>query len=453
MRNRKRPVERILVAKVDQNAIATGAVFNDAGVCQLNDGQIAVVAPTTTGGSTDLTDAASTVTDAYAYTGSVVGPGTSGPTIQFFQGTPYSGSPQTGDPTKRTHEKSEIIYGKGVVSADTQQYVVPNYDAIIIGDETGNSQIGGTSGTIEDETEYALRVNLRGIMKDYENTQHGRDSFIARYTTPDYTALGTVDPRDHLIQNLVNEINTNYSKMLGKGRYEVVAFAVNTDGTASAGVLVSALDNLAGAVATGYGFSTDAETKSGYANSVWGNTFVQVAADTDNDVDTSSKIVPIDLATAGDGSTAKANAIMIVGIDRDFAYEDRIEETKTRLEVDALEGFDTTTVGNYRTPYSEGQGTPRFWKQYIKDTFNQRKYSQARGGNFYPIIETSTYIDDDEAYNVFTFVHNTTAQIGPADFSVSPHKTIILVPKAATTLDGDLDSIVTNWFGSTPALS
>ena len=69
----------------------------------------------------------------------------------------------------------------------------------------------GQTGTInaDDNTEYSINIAYHGQVQDTENSMHGYATTTVNYTSPNYTALGLTDDLDHLIQNLVYQVNRN----------------------------------------------------------------------------------------------------------------------------------------------------------------------------------------------------------------------------------------------------
>lgn len=437
----KRSVERMLFATGNATVLADGstALVSSTGACNLSSGQLGVF--DSGGYGTNAANTAINTGDTFAES----------PRIIIAQGTPYSATPGAtafAGFFRDVYEKSHEIIGRNVKWFTGQAYVAPELDAWAIGADSGATD---AIGTPLDETEYGVRITFRGRQRDEMNDIKMRDSIYVSYTTPDYTTLGTTNPLDHLIQHLVYELNRNSRNIItngNRGNLPFVAFAVNTGsvGTFSGTgeVLFSALDSLDGGVATGYGFSTDAETAAAHNNSQMGAAFVSLIADTDSDFDTDSEVVPISLATAGTNAIG-ANAIAIIALDEEQAFIEKSKHTKVRLEV-SLDGGFLSTVGVYNTGgMDEGQGVPRVIQIFYEDTAGQRKYSQNREA--YPVITPADYIVDTEIYDTYVI-----ESWDPYTQLVSPtvtetQRTYIFVPSGDTTTKNSLEAVLNAYFG------
>lgn len=432
----KRSVERMLFATGNAAVLADGstAFVSSTGACNLSSGQLGVF--DAGGYGTNSANTAINTGDTF----------TESPRIFIGQGTPYSASPGAtafAGFFRDVYEKSHEIIGKNVRVFTGQAYVAPELDAWAIGAD--NAAVDAI-GTPLDETEYGIRITFRGTGRDEAFGTYKRDTLYVSYVTPDYTTLGTTNPLDHMIQHLVYELNRNSRYIVtngNRGNKPFVAFAVNTGSTGSFSgtgeVLFSALDSLDGGVATGYGFSTDAETAAAHNNSQMGAAFVSLIADTDSDFDTDSEVVPINLSTAGTNSIG-ANAIAIIALDEEEAFIEKSKTKKIRLDVSLVSGF-ASTVGVYNTGgMDEGQGVPRVLQIMYYDTAGQRKYSQNREA--YPVITAPDYIVDTEIYDTYIIESwDPYAQLVSPDVTET-QRTYVFIPSGDTTTKNSFEAVL-----------
>ena len=221
------------------------------------------------------------------------------------------------------------------------------------------------------------------------------------------------------ISNLVNAINLG----AGAGTAYATAMTAQTEGIrAQEGPGLTL-------VARGSAGSASTET---VTNASWGNTTLQ----------------------AVNYVSGKADAIIFMALDREQVDEDRVKQTKTRIDVGLLDGFNYNTVKNSKIQtVSEGEGLGKQWAAYYKDTAGQRKYSAYRGFEEmridYPVpVDTTLY------YDAAILEHYHADLIG-TDAIVKPFKAIILIPCDSTTLVPDsgtlalVESIVLPWVNST----
>lgn len=445
----KRAVETILVASGNATVVADGSttLVSSTGACNLASGQLGVFHGSYDGGGTVGTaiSVGDTVTDA--------------PAIVIAQGTANASSPGPASFEgfyNITHLQSAPIFGKMTKVYRGQSYVAPRMNAWMIGAIEGSAD---AIGTPLDETTYSFRVTFRSARHEETYSNATRDSILVSYTTPDYTTLGTTNPLDDLVQNLVHEANKNSRAVVTDGRRgnkPFVAFAVRHDQAShafSAGgtVLVSALDALAGGVAypTYYGFSTDAETTTSGANSAQGAAWVALAADANSDLATTDAVCPVNLTTAGT-NTYGANGIVIMALDALPAYDDRVPQLKVDMEVSTIEGF-TSSVGVYdSSAMQEPEGDARKMRIMFRNTMGQRIYSQNRSG--IPIIEL---IDPDvniatgEIYDTYIIEHEQPHyEKSYFDDNARIQRTYIFVPTDNTTTTAALEAVLNPYFAS-----
>lgn len=444
----KRPVETFLVAA------ASSDLYNDAGggagdnitdpitgAVVLADGQLGVFSGSDFGSVANNVAIDTSPTYAEA------------PVIYIAQGTEWSANPGQ-RPGNRyplwnvPYWRSADINGNNWILATYKQYQAPAPSVWVIGLEDGNAQ----EIVAYDNTEYQMRIAYRGRRVDEMYNPQGTISFNPHFVTPNYTALGTAEPRDHLIQNLTWNVNRN-SKTLNinrtrfRGNEPVVALAI--DSTGAAGTAIGGLTPLAAGdflpvVNTNLGvrgITVTQEQVSALQNAaIAAGSFLNVAAIT-------WSVLTVDLSTAGTVTGGVADLMMLMSLEADLAYEDRIAPVQTRLQVGLTTGFDFNTVyHNEEVRASEGSGEGRVWDLLYKATHGQRKYNLDH--TLDPVVEFASPIDVDANYDSFIFEHVDINQIDTSNLSESPHKTIVLIPTGETTLITEFTDIMNAWLTS-----
>jgi len=448
MANKRRSLEYILVASGNQAVIADGSTtLTDAsGNCNLASGQLGVFHAGL--GGTNTMDTAINSGDTIVES----------PEIYIAQGTPDASSPgyTTNGMFGVTNLKSHRIAGRSTKVWKGSAYTAPVLPAWVIGADTGQSDAVGTP---LDETEYSVNISFAGRRHDEAFTVGARDAIRVKYTTPNYSALGTTNPLDHFIQNMVSEINKNSRLIVTNGRRgnkPIIAVAVRMEGSFSGtskdvgnGSSTAHMSDLTGGVAfpTGYGISTDAETGTGLDNSQMAAAFAALRDATDNDVDASTDVCAVDLSTAGTNANG-ANGIILIGLDEVTAYEDRIPEVKTYIKV-GLDGGWLSSVGKYDTEGTEGGWSPRQIKLKWNEFYGMNLNSSNRLID--PIIK-NVDIDDlltsTAVYDVYVINSEFTElkAISPSD--VASATTFIFVPTGGTTTKANLEAALNGYFGS-----
>ena len=447
----KRSVETFLVVK------GSTALYNTAGHGNNITDLTGAVVPT---GTTVLGDGVIGVFDDSGYGSNAINTAiTSGntfvhsPSIFLAAGLPKDTSTNLGIDygyplSRRPFERSGKINGKNRILVTRQNYVAPQFCTWIVGSPTA-----AAAGQVNvlDNTEYTLQVAERSRINQqlYSNAASLVEPFS--YVTPNYTALATVDPTDHLLENMVYNIDRN-SRLLNiqnaafnKGNGNVVAFGISTTDPSGNGYQI-----IGGAPAPG-------DVVTVVANQSVGGTFVmtqdildtlQAAINGDPywTVPAAVYINPIDLSVAG--TTANVEAILFMGTDRITAFKDRIAALKTKIKVGLTRGFDFTSVYsvNSTTPL-EGQGTPRALELQYRATHGQRLYNMVQTED--PITEYPIPFVSTDKYTVFVIEHEDVASISIGSMSNSPLKTIVCVPKDESTILSAFTTLMNAWLVST----
>ena len=448
--NNKRAVESILVASGDlalvNETAAAGALPGggvrvgatgdiplsssvNAGYVNLFDGQLGIFAAGPAGVRPN--NIALLSTDTYL----------TAPAIQIAVGTPTSQTPGRGNyplVDNRPYETSGIIYGHNPIIMTGKGAVYHAYSIWSIGQPTAG--IGSVNPF--ELTEFALHVGFRGYAMDVENNQHSVQATTYRSTTPDYTALALVDDLDHFVQNYVSQINKNsrvFRTYMGSygGNDPLIAYAVGLVANGAQDIDAAGFDN---------GGIVNVQLRNGIQLSY--TLSAEEVASLRAALPAGYGIVNVNLATAG--SAADAEWFILMAVDRDLAYDDRVPQVKIRLSVGLLRGFDSMVALQELVNAYEGEGVARMWEIFYVNTHGQRKYAQYQRQHF-PFIEIPSNIDLGTYYNAIIIEHRSSHQISPAELSVSPKKTIILVPACDDTTMTSILAYLNTWVLSTPA--
>lgn len=430
----KRAVETFLVGTGDQAVYNTAGAGNHivnptTGAVRLASGQLGFFSGSALG-SVALnvaTDTTPTVTEA--------------PILYVAQGTADSADPA--NPTvayplfSRPFERTGDIDGRNNFTITKQVYQAPTQSIWVIGD-TGAVATGGI-GTPQDLTEYRLGISMYGRFQENRlGTSFNTNQYAPFFVTPDYTALGTTNPLDHLIQNLVYEVNKNSSimkpnrRLYGAGHL-VAALALDLSG--DEGTTVASLSG---------GGTVTVMTVNGKAVQI--TLSAEQATNWIAGLPTGSSIVNVNLSTAG--ATANvADAIALIGLDRGLVYDDEVDTVKTRLVIGLKSGF-TSTVWADETSYAfEGNGTGRQLRLRYKATHGQRKYNLDH--TLDPVVEFPTpFTSDSATYTTYVWRHENTAHVDTGNIVVSPQAAYICVPSASSTTIAQLDTAINAYAAS-----
>jgi hypothetical protein len=381
------------------------------------------------------------------------------PWIQIFQGTADSANPSQGTATYplwvRPYIKSSIIKGENNIRVTKKEPVAPTVSTWYIGQPTGNA------GEIvaEDNTLYQMCITFRGRIQDEQFSPEASASFYPEYTTPNYTSLGTAVPVDHLIQNLCWNINRNstavaVNRTKFRGNAPVVALAIDASGTydsdgteigegGTVGTAIAAGD-VVPVVSTQFGVRSITLTAE-QAQSIIDAAIALTGAANVAALD--ANILTIDLSTAGTTTNGAADAIILLALDRPLAFEDRVPQTKVRLDVGLTRGFDFASVTHLEgVQASEGIGQGRALDLWYKATQGQRLYNLEHQLDPEPSFPSP--IDTADAYYQYTINHEDIDVVDVANTVTTSKKEIILVPDANTTLVTAIDNVLGAWVAS-----
>jgi len=431
----KRAVETFVVGKSDQalyNTAGSGNHINNAttGAVRLADGQLGLFSGSALG-SVALnvaTDTTPTVTEA--------------PIMYIAQGTEDSANP-AGSTKKyplfsRPFERTGDIDGRNTLRITKQVYQAPTQSIWVIGD-TGAVATGGL-GTPQDLTEYRLGISFYGRYFDERlAASMNTNQYAPFFRTPNYTALGTTNPLDHMIQNLVYSVNKNSAimtpnrRLYGSG-HMVVALALDLSGDEGQTLAGLSAGNLPVMTVNGkdVNISLTAEQVTNF----------QAA------LPSGCSIVKVNTATAG--ATANvADAIALVGLDRNLVFDDEMLATKTTLKVGLKAGFASTVWAEDTSQAFEGNGTSRQLRLKYKATHGQRKYNLDHTQD--PVVEFSTPIVDAETYTTYIIRHYDSAQVDTGNVVISPQTAYVCIPSGDSTTIGQLDTAINAYAASVNA--
>jgi hypothetical protein len=441
-----RSVENFLVAKTGTtwfNTTNGGDNITDSndGSIALADGQLGLFSASDRGSVANNVALSATPTAGQA------------PVVYLAQGTGYSANPGAYPGAKyplwnRPYERSQDINSAYSVRARKQAYTLPTHSVWTVG------QPATTAGEISvlDNTEYQIRIAYRGRRADEFYNPQGTNAFNPHFVTPNYTALGTAEPRDHMLQNLTWNINrnslaVNVNRTRFKGNEPIVALAIDSTGAAGTeigGATPIAAGDFLPIVSTQFGVRgitlTEAQAESLKAAALEASGESAIA-------DVTWSVLTIDLATAGTVTGGVADLFMILALDSELAYEDRIPQVKTRLDIGLTVGFDFATVYHQENSHaSEGSGEGRVWNLIYKATEGQRKYSLDHTMD--PVIEFPSPVVETEKYDSFIFEHYRVADIDTYNTINSPLKTIVLIPTADSGLITEFEDAINDWLVS-----
>lgn len=423
IRGSKRPIEKVLVALGNTDLPTDGTNINGTGgVVNLTDGQVGLL--DVTPGSTTFNEF---FNNASALTFNDI------PVAKVVQGTDYSANPgQARIPfTRRPYESSVDIIGKNVYAYYGQAYAGPYNSASTL----------AVSATPLELSKYSIYLGFRGRrVTEFDSGIHAVVKKKVEFNTPEYSTLGLTSDQDHLVKNLAYQINLNsaqFAPYFGNpgGNWRVLAFAVSSTG-AGTGVALNAVVGTSIPVVVTPGSGTQAVTMTQELF----DTFAQVVANTA--LTNSSEIQVIDPSNWG-VTNANADYLLIVAMNEVPAYIDRDPTLKIRIDAGAGDRFEEENINFVKgsDPF-EGQGTYRQWKIYFENTNGQRSYSQNR--DLYPVLVYPTSLDSTATYAALILEHYIGTQVSFTGTSVSPHKTIILVPSGSTA-KANILAAFNNW--------
>ena len=453
----KRANETFLVAKASQawyNTAGGGNLINNVstGAVRLADGQLGLFAGNALGsvGLNVATDATPVLAEA--------------PVVYYAQGTQWSANPAAPSQAyplwNEPFVRSGNINGRNPVLITRQDPTVGTHSVWVIG-----STVTGRQITALDNTEYNIRIGFNSVRDDQAYHPGSQNFITGAYVTPNYTTLATQDPVDHLIQNLVWDINRKSKAIaINKSKFgansNVVALAINVagdsngtaigeDGDGAGGTTALAAGDIVPVINTNVGVRSITLTEA-MATSIKNAALAAATAFAGAPVviaDLTWNILTVDTTTAGLTANGVADLIMLVSLDHTPAFKDTIPQIRTRLHVGLPAGFDFTSVAN--TEYEEAVeplGQYRELSLWYKATHGQRRYNLNHVED--PIIEFPVPFVDGTQYVTFITNHYDLNMVDTASMVDSPQQAIVCVPSTESTLLTAFTNSMNSWLAS-----
>ena len=222
----------------------------------------------------------------------------------------------------------------------------------------GASTITGFS-TPQDNTEYKVYARLLSVSND---KIYGDNDNVLHASVPatDFTALGTVDSLDYVLQNLGDQLN-RYGKYTAlnsthrKGNQNILVLGINSAGGGG---------DVLNAIAEGDTISfieIDGVTSTFVADKAFIQALAQACVDASIDWDVATLEV---INSVTPGSAATIDTLIAFGLPRTTAaYFDNVEQVQTRIELNVGSGFqsDSTVVTPVHSSPNEGTGQGSKW--------------------------------------------------------------------------------------------
>lgn len=365
----------------------------------------------------------------------------------------------------RPQERSMPIDGQHVVRVKKATYAAPTNNTWIIGDTDG--QAGEIN--VADDTLYELTIKFDGRRTDILNGRN-QPAIFPQFETPDYSTDGPateVLQRDHLVQNLVHEINQQSVATRPSGA-QVIALAVNSanGGTGSGQTLANAVAGTTIVV----GYNTDGSAISwtptvAQRASITAALASQLAYNAATTLTSASEIVKVLTATPPSGTAAaaannvtafvagtnqNADCIMLIATDDSTAYFDRIPQVKVSFDVGLRQGFNTSTVNNLEGNKAfEGTGVGRHWSLEYDSSDALRKYDTVQLPGAYSIQYPSP-VDSTETYDSYTITHYQPGVTTQGTNTIYPYETIVLIEEGGSTAQAAFEAALDGWLQSLP---
>lgn len=450
--------QTILVASANSALASSGTVLipSSGNGYNIANGQLAVINKTP--------DAHVALNTFLTATNDVAGTGpntvASLPLIQIVQGTPVSTDIRgvRFDTAEYSHPPvvaSKVINGKNPIVFTGKATKVGLRSAFLVGDVAAQTD----AVVPADLTYYQMHLQFESSRRDWEFSHRNHDQISVDFTTPNYTATPSItDKTSHFLSNIAARLNMNselftYRPSQFIGRKPFVCFGVNLDGTASGGVAISGIS-----AGTSITFMTRAGVNYTYtADAAFVATLTEAVAQASGSgvaaLDTSSKLMPINLAAAtGLGTTAVGagiDALLVVALDEPLAFvTDRHKTIRIRLRLGLSENWGTLVARPEIVKPEEQEGQGRLWQlAYDQRAAHFRRSMQWIGNNI-DFINVPDYIDPSLTYNAYIILHRDDMYVGDNYDQEHNHELIILVPSSNSTVTTSLNAILAPWLNS-----
>lgn len=365
--------------------------------------------------------------------------------IRIVQGTPNSGQTQLAnvfEVSDPAYVISDTIWADHILSVTSFPYRVPK----------NSTHVFTTISDPTDETLYKIYAYQYSIRDDKEWGDNDNSSF-ATYTTPDYTSLGTAEPLDHFLKNILYKLNVNSVLVAGQKRY--VALAIDTTGVAGGQII--------GDIECGdtFDFQTDGTTT--YTVTFTESTLkaLKEACDSAGIAEATATLEIIDLS--GAGATADVNAFLVMGLPfPTAAYYDEMIPLYPTVELSLSENW-TATGDLLGADNGAGVGRQVYYANRKRAQLQRHTMQTHPHGEFFS--EGFNYLDQTKNYAVYSieFIDKeatlTTNEVTPKRVNIFMEATSVIcddavdaVPATAsqtatddTTTLSDLNSILAAW--------
>lgn len=334
--------------------------------------------------------------------------------IKVVQGTPASADVTTADPWEVGHQayKATGILRAGQVRSINVQKPRP---------ARMSSEARMDVADPEDNTEYRMYVRIRSVRNDRD---YGTNEEVvhASFVTPDYTTLGTTNPEDHMLRNLLYNLNKQSRHVrlsngaFVKGNRNILALGINVSGGGTGTAL--------GTITCGDVIDIMTDTDSVTGETITTSVVVdyplllalayqiakqaRIVALTTPDAITdeltvTSEIQVIDLATAGTPAAGSGvDAFIVLGLPELTApYFDNIEQVMTDIDVELAEGFAATPPYAVKGELDEGTGQGRKWLIMNDDRHQLGIHTMQNHPKMEFFSEGMKYIDVDSYYTSY----------------------------------------------------
>lgn len=388
-RDNRKHVPELLVGYTNTALVSSGALVGAGTALGITDGALGLVSWDFNGSEPmgDFMQAGDAATVEY---------------VKIIQGTPLSASLNKVRPWETAdlaYVSSDIISRRQIRSFTAMQHKAARL---------GAHAFSGF-GTPQDETLYKAYAFLYSVRMDRDFGNNDNVSAVT-FTTPNYTALSTTSPLDHLLQNLAVRFNAQ-SKLVATsnpsyrtGNKDFIVLGVNLAGGSGTAIgTIDCGDSIDVMTDNGslYGTATAAVTTSIVADAPFIRAIAQVVAASVANVTASSTIEVLDLTTAG--QAAKVDALIFLSLEEDTAaYFDDIAQVVPRIEVNLSPTFeeDGTILQDLVAP-EEAVGSGRQLK--IMEDNQSRIYRHTMQKQPYMefFSEGVTYIDPTKNYNMY----------------------------------------------------
>ena len=417
-RSNKQHLEYIFVPSGDQ-ALASGTLSTTGTSQNIADGQLGLKVATHNANLAgvnygDFVAAAQTATDVDA--------------VQLIMGTPYSADTTKvrGWDIKKAHQAGPILSKNKLRTVSARICKTPTYSA---------TYFTGLNAPTDLDL-YSMYVEFRSVRKD---KTHGRaiETLPVTFVTPDYTDLGTTDPLDHLLKNMLHRVNLASSAIntspsyISKGNKAVLAFGIKATGGAG-----TAVKNLAcGDVVTVMTTTNNGTPLN--STIVVDETLIQTIADwiLSGQMTGNETIQPINILTAGEAAaTASIDGFVIMGTDHVIGEgHDDVYSTKVRVDVEIGEGFaiEPLYTKSIVSRAFDGYGSGRQWKIRYDERAHGLNYIPQLRGDSDDFFQVPSGIDESKSYNAFIIESFDSANMLTREQQVQS-RTIILMECTST---------------------